>query len=230
MYILAPLNFCQYGESHKLIITIDGPAGAGKSTISKKVAKRLGFLYLDTGAMYRACALFMKKQCIPLDDEDKVSYMLKDFSIDFCKGCVFLNGKDVSLQIRTPEIDKAASQVSRIQAVRDKLSFLQKKIASDTDTVVEGRDMGTVVFPDADLKIFLTASPEERARRRQKQLAEQGNIISFDIILQQIKKRDKADTERSIAPLKPAKDAKIIDSSDMTADEVVEEIIKFLTK
>lgn len=217
-------------EQKPLIVTIDGPAGAGKSTIGKEVAKRLGLLYLDTGAMYRACALFMLENDVSPDNEKKVNHLLPRLDIRFENGNIFLNGKDVSLKIRSPEIDQAASKISQIPAVRKKLTEIQRKIASGTDVVAEGRDMGTVVFPKAEAKIFLTASPEERAWRRKRQLDEQGNIISFDIILQQIKKRDKADTERKIAPLKAAPDALIVDSTRLTAEEVIETIIKFVNR
>ncbi len=217
-------------EQKPLIVTIDGPAGAGKSTIGKEVAKKLGLLYLDTGAMYRACALFMLENDVSPDDDKKVVSLVPRLDIRFENGNIFLNGKDVSLKIRSPEIDQAASKISQIPAVRKKLTEIQRKIASGTDVVAEGRDMGTVVFPKAEAKIFLTASPEERAWRRKRQLDEQGNIISFDIILQQIKKRDKADTERKIAPLKAAPDALIVDSTRLTAEEVIETIIKFVNR
>ncbi len=224
MYILAPLKLV-IGAA-PLIITIDGPSGAGKSTIGQEVAKKLGYLFLDTGATYRACALFMLENGIPVDVERAVSPMLQEVDIDLKNAHVFLNGKDVTKKIRTPEIDQAASKISQLPSVRRKLTYLQRKIAADNNVVAEGRDMGTVVFPSADLKIFLTASPEERARRRKRQLDEEGNIISYDIILHQIKKRDKADSEREIAPLKPAEDSIIIDSTNLSAEEVVEEIIK----
>ena len=213
-----------------MIVTIDGPAGAGKSTIGKEVAKRLGLLYLDTGAMYRACALFMLENGVFPDEDKKVESLLPRLDIRFENGNIFLNGKDVSHKIRSPEIDQAASQISKIPAVREKLTQIQRKIASGTDVVAEGRDMGTVVFPKAEAKIFLTASPEERAWRRKRQLDEQGHIISFDIILRQIKKRDKADTERKIAPLKAAPDALVVDSTRLTAEEVIETIIKFVNR
>ncbi len=213
-----------------MIITIDGPAGAGKSTVAKKLANRLGFTYLDTGAMYRACALFMLEHGVRLDDEEGVSVLLDQVDIGIDNGRVFLNGQDISEKIRLPQIDQAASQISRIPSVRQKLTALQRKIAQGKDLVAEGRDMGTVVFPEADLKIFLTATPEERAERRKKQLDKEGNIISFDIILQQIKKRDKADSEREIAPLKPADDAVIIDSTRLSAERVVQEIVKLVNR
>ncbi len=213
-----------------MIVTIDGPAGAGKSTIGKEVAKRLGLLYLDTGAMYRACALFMLENGVLPDEDKKVESLLPRLDIRFENGNIFLNGKDVSRNIRSPEIDQAASKISQIPAVREKLTQIQRKIASGTDVVAEGRDMGTVVFPKAEAKIFLTASPEERAWRRKRQLDEQGHIISFDIILRQIKKRDKADTERKIAPLKAAPDALVVDSTRLTAEEVIETIIKFVNR
>ncbi len=213
-----------------MIVTIDGPAGAGKSTIGKEVAKRLGLLYLDTGAMYRACALFMLENGVLPDEDKKVESLLPRLDIRFENGNIFLNGKDVSRNIRSPEIDQAASKISQIPAVREKLTQIQRKIAYGTDVVAEGRDMGTVVFPKAEAKIFLTASPEERAWRRKRQLDEQGHIISFDIILRQIKKRDKADTERKIAPLKAAPDALVVDSTRLTAEEVIETIIKFVNR
>ena len=224
------LIFLNGMEYIPLIVTIDGPAGAGKSSIGKKVAKRLGFLYLDTGAMYRACALFMLENNVSIDDEEKVKTLLPQLDIFFENGKIFLNGEDVSNRIRSPEIDKAASKISRIPAVREKLTQLQRQIATGTNVVAEGRDMGTVVFPNAEAKIFLTASAEERAWRRKRQLDEQGHIISFDIILQQIKKRDKADTERDIAPLKAAPDALVIDSTRLTIKEVIERIIKFVNR
>jgi len=213
-----------------LIVTIDGPAGAGKSTIGKEVAQRLGFLYLDTGAMYRACALYIMENGISLGDEKKVASLLPQLDIRFDNENILLKGKDVSQKIRSPKIDQAASKISQNPAVREKLTQLQRKIASGINVVAEGRDMGTVVFPKAEAKIFLTASPEERAWRRKRQLDKQGNIISFDIILRQIKKRDKADTERKIAPLKAAHDALIVDSTKLTAEEVIETIIKFVNK
>ncbi len=213
-----------------MIVTIDGPAGAGKSTIGKKVAKRLGFLYLDTGAMYRACALFMMDNNAPIDDPGRVSALLPKIDIRFRATRVLLDGVDVSDRIRSPEIDQAASLISQIPPVREKLTLLQRKIAAGTNIVAEGRDMGTVVFPNADVKIFLTASPEERALRRKRQLDEHGNIIAFDIILQQIKKRDKKDREREIAPLKAAPDAVVIDSTELTAEEVVEAILKLVNR
>jgi len=213
-----------------LIITIDGPAGAGKSTVAKELANRLGFTYLDTGAMYRACGLFMLEHGVRLDDEKGVSALLDQIDIGIENGRVLLNGQDVSEKIRSPQIDQAASQISRIPSVRQKLTALQRKIAQGKDLVAEGRDMGTVVFPKADLKIFLTATPEERAERRKKQLDKEGNIISFDIILQQIKKRDKADSEREIAPLKPADDAVMIDSTRLSAERVVQEIVKLVNR
>jgi len=209
-----------------LIITIDGPSGAGKSTIGQEVAQKLGYLFLDTGAMYRACALYMLENGIPLEDEAAVAAALPDVDIDFKNGRVLLNGRDVTNKIRTPEIDQAASKISQLQPVRAKMTALQRKIAAGADAVAEGRDMGTVVFPNANLKVFLTASPEERARRRKKQLDKEGNIISYDIILHQIKKRDKADSDRAIAPLKPAEDSVTIDSTNLSAEEVVEEILK----
>ncbi len=213
-----------------MIITIDGPAGAGKSTVAKELANRLGFTYLDTGAMYRACGLFMLEHGVRLDDEKGVSALLDQIDIGIENGRVLLNGQDVSEKIRSPQIDQAASQISRIPSVRQKLTALQRKIAQGKDLVAEGRDMGTVVFPKADLKIFLTATPEERAERRKKQLDKEGNIISFDIILQQIKKRDKADSEREIAPLKPADDAVMIDSTRLSAERVVQEIVKLVNR
>ena len=209
-----------------MIIAIDGPAGAGKSTISKEVARRLGFTYLDTGAMYRACALYVLSTGEDPSDERKVKDLLADVKIEFQDGRIFLNGEDVSSKIRTPQIDEAASKVSRLKGVREKLTELQRQVARDMDIVAEGRDMGTVVFPDAEVKIFLDASPEERARRRKRQLEEAGKIISFEIILHQIKKRDKADSTREIAPLAAAPDAVVLDTTGMKPEKVVERIIK----
>jgi len=212
-----------------VIITIDGPAGAGKSSISKALAEKLGLTYLDSGAMYRALALYMLEKGVDINDEAQVNKHLKEVKIDFDNGSVRLDSTDVSHLIRTPEIDAASSAVSRFKAVRQRLTELQKKIGEKGGVVAEGRDMGTVVFPEADFKFFLTASPEERARRRMAQLERKNkNIIKHEIILHQIKNRDKADTMREIAPLRPANDAIIIDSTNLTFDEVLNKILNII--
>ncbi len=212
-----------------MIITIDGPAGAGKSSISKALAEKLGLTYLDSGAMYRALALYMLEKGVDINDEAQVNKHLKEVKIDFDNGSVRLDSTDVSHLIRTPEIDAASSAVSRFKAVRQRLTELQKKIGEKGGVVAEGRDMGTVVFPEADFKFFLTASPEERARRRMAQLERKNkNIIKHEIILHQIKNRDKADTMREIAPLRPANDAIIIDSTNLTFDEVLNKILNII--
>ncbi len=213
----------------KVIITIDGPAGAGKSSVSRALAEKLGFTYLDSGAMYRALALYLLEKGVDIKDEKQVEKYLEDVQIDLDNDSVFLNSRNVSHLIRTPEIDQASSAVSRISAVRNRLTELQREMEQRGDMVAEGRDMGTVVFPEADFKFFLTASPEERARRREAQLAGQKkNIINHEIILQQIKNRDKADSSRAVSPLKAASDAFIIDSTNLTFEEVIEKILNII--
>ncbi len=208
------------------VIAIDGPAGAGKSTIAKLLAKRLGLQYLDTGAMYRAVALAVKEASISPEDEAKIERLLPTLTIDLDGERVFLNGRDVSHLIRTPEIDLLASAVSRLGAVRRYLTQLQREFASKKGIVAEGRDMGTVVFPDSPYKFFLTATPEERAKRRKKQLEMQGENVLYETILKQIKKRDKQDSDRAIAPLRQAEDAQLIDTTGKTIDEILDEIIR----
>ncbi len=210
----------------QVIVTIDGPAGAGKSSVSKAVARALGFTYLDSGAMYRALALYMLEKGVDINDEAQVLEHLEDVEIRLENGAVYIDSRNVSRLIRTPEIDQASSAVSRFPPVRQRLTALQRKMGRTGNIVAEGRDMGTVVFPEADFKFFLTASPEERARRRTAQLAEKGkNIIKHEIILQQIKKRDKADSNRQVAPLRAAEDAFVIDSTNLGFDEVIEKIL-----
>ncbi len=211
-----------------MIITIDGPAGAGKSSVSRALARKLGFTYLDSGAMYRALALYMLEKGIDIGDEANVARHLGDAEIFLEDDRVYLDSRDVSHLIRTPEIDQASSAVSRFPAVRDRLTQLQKEMASEGDVVADGRDMGTVVFPWADFKFFLTASTEERARRRAFQLEQEKNILNTEIILKQIKNRDIADSTRAISPLKAADDAIIIDSTDMELHEVIEKILDII--
>lgn len=216
------------------IITIDGPSGAGKSTISRLVAARLGYTYLDTGAMYRGVGLKVSRKGISLDDEEALQQLLDSLELvlraDGGETRVLLDGEDVSAAIRTAEMALVASRVSALPAVRKKLTVLQREQARGGGLVAEGRDMGTVVFPDAGFKFFLDATPEERATRRHKELLQKGQEVSCQEILRQIKQRDHDDSTRSLAPLKPALDAVLIDSSQMEVEEVVEFIAKHLSR
>ena len=214
----------------KNIVTIDGPSGAGKSTISKLLAARLRYTYLDTGAMYRVVGLQVLRGGLDLEDlgaREKLASLLATLDMTLAPGeegketRAFQDGEDVSAAIRTPEMAMVASRVSAQAEVRKKLTEMQRTIGNNGAIVAEGRDMGTVVFPDAMHKFFLDASPMERAKRRQRQLAENGRKIEYQEILAQIKKRDEDDSNRALAPLKPAEDAVVIDSSEMGIDAVV---------
>ena len=213
------------------IVTIDGPSGAGKSTISKLLAARLHYMYLDTGAMYRLVGLQVQRRGLDLEAEgaqQQLAHLLAESDLalaaaeDGEETRALLDGEDVSEAIRTPAMAMVASRVSAEPQVRKKLTEMQQKIGSKGAIVAEGRDMGTVVFPDADHKFFLDATAEERARRRVKQLEKMGQKVQFDEILAQIVKRDQDDRSRSLAPLKAAPDAVIVDSSAMTIAEVVD--------
>ncbi len=215
-------------------IAIDGPAGAGKSTIAKKVAATLGFIYVDTGAMYRAMALYMIKEGINPGETNKIVDKCKsaDITIKHENGeqVVYLNGENVNGLIRTEEVGNMASSVSVIGFVRQKLVELQQKLAAETDVVMDGRDIGTVVLPDADLKIYLTASSKVRAERRYKELTEKGVSCNIDDIEKDIVERDYRDMHREISPLKQADDAVLIDSSNYTIEEVAKKIIDCYSK
>ena len=192
-------------------IAIDGPAGAGKSTIAKDVSKRLGYIYVDTGALYRAVGLHMLRRGITAAEPERVEAELKniDVTIHFQDGnqLVLLNEEDVSGLIRTPEVSMAASTFSALPSVREFLFDLQQELAAHNNVVMDGRDIGTVVLPKAQVKIFLTASPEERARRRFKDLEEAGKAISYEEVLKDVKERDYNDSHRAVSPLLPAADA-----------------------
>ena len=204
-------------------IAIDGPAGSGKSTVAKKIAEKLNIIYIDTGAMYRAITLKLK-------DIDKKIYeqACNNTNIEFINNKIFLDGKDVSSQIRSEEISKLTSDISKIDFVRKKLVSIQKEIADKNSVVMEGRDITTVVLPDADYKFYLSASPQIRAKRRTLQLKEKGLNADYEEILRDIKKRDNNDIKRENSPLKVADDAIVIDSSNLTADESIEKILSYI--
>lgn len=214
-------------------VAIDGPAGAGKSTIARRAAKELGFIYVDTGALYRTVGLFSIRKGFDTKDAEKVISTLGDIKITlgFKDGeqRVYLNEEDVSEAIRTPEASMGASNVSAIPKVREFLFDLQKNIAKENDCLMDGRDIGTVVLPDAQVKIFLTASPETRAKRRYDELIAKGTDVKFEDVLDDLIKRDYQDTHRDIAPLKQADDAVLVDTSNLTFDgslEAVKNVIK----
>ncbi len=204
-------------------IAIDGPAGAGKSSIAKLVSKELGYIYVDTGALYRTVGLYSIRKGIDTKDADAVTATLKDIKVElgFVDGAqhVFLNGEDVSDAIRTPEASMGASNVSAIPAVRTFLFDLQRDIAKNNNCIMDGRDIGTVVLPDAQIKLFLTASAEARAERRYKELIEKGEQVEFQDVLDDINKRDYQDSHREIAPLKQAEDAILVDNSGCNLEE-----------
>lgn len=213
-------------------IAIDGPSGAGKSTIARLVADELGFLYIDTGALYRSIGVAALRKNIEPTDSEKVIELLPHLKITlgFIDGIqhVFLNGEDVSEEIRLPASSMAASNVSAISEVRSFLFDLQKNLAAENNCIMDGRDIGTVVLPNAEVKIFLTASAEIRAKRRYDELIQNGNNVDFESVLTDIKQRDYNDTHRSVAPLKQADDAVLLDCSDLSLEEVKNEIIKII--
>ena len=211
-------------------IAIDGPAGAGKSTAARKAAENLNFIYVDTGAMYRTIGLYMLENQVSADNEDALKNALDQIQIElkYKDGvqCMFLNGEDVSGRIRTPEVSAQASVVAAIPEVREKLLDLQRSMAASQDVIMDGRDIGTHILPDAELKIYLTASVEERARRRYLELVEKGEECNIEDIRKDIADRDYRDMHRETAPLRQAEDAVLLDTSDMTLDEVVTEITR----
>lgn len=208
----------------KMIITIDGPAGAGKSTVARAVAKKLGLPYLDSGSLYRAIAWKLDGAGIQPDEEMKIKLTLAAFHLELKNGHLYADGKDISAEIRTPRVDATVSAYAARQAVREALEGIERAQAKAEGLVADGRDMGTVVFPDAGLKIFLTANDRVRAERRYRERLEKGESADFEAVLKQVQERDHYDMTREIAPLRPASGCVILDSSDMTADEVVEAI------
>ena len=213
-------------------VAIDGPAGAGKSTVSRAAAKAMGYIYVDTGALYRAVGVNALRKGIDTKDKPAVAATLSEISVDLVfengEQKVLLNGENVSEEIRTPPASMAASDVSAVPEVRAFLFDLQRDIAKRNNCIMDGRDIGTVVLPDAQVKIFLTASPEERAMRRYKELIEKGNDVNYEEVLEDLVQRDYNDSPREIAPLKPAEDGVILDTTGMSLEESVNAIIKII--
>lgn len=211
-------------------IAIDGPAGAGKSTIAKAVAGKLGIIYLDTGAMYRSVAYAVLKSGADVGDEKVVSQVLDglDMDIRYENGAqqIYVNGENVTPYLRAPHMSKAASDVSALPVVRYKMVELQREFARTHDVVLDGRDIGTFVLPDANCKFFMTADPEERAKRRYKELSEKGEKCDYDTVLKDIIQRDYNDSHRAVAPLKQADDAYYLDTTRLSIDEVIEKVVK----
>ena len=209
-------------------VAIDGPAGAGKSTVAKRVAKELGFIYVDTGAMYRALAVFFLKKGLKPEDTKEIAEVCKEaeVSIGYEEGIqqVYLNGENVTSLLRTEEVGNMASVSSAVREVRAQLLELQRELARTKDVVMDGRDIGTNILPNADVKVYLTASVETRAKRRYLELQEKGVECNLEDIARDIEERDTRDMNREIAPLKQAEDAILVDSSDMSIDEVVDTI------
>lgn len=213
-------------------VAIDGPAGAGKSTVARGAAKELGYIYVDTGALYRTVALAAQRKNI-LGDEEKIAGMLSSITVelkfdDNGEQKVYLNSEDVSSLIRTPEISMAASSVSQIPAVREFLLELQRSIARNNNVIMDGRDIGTVVLPNADVKIFLFASPECRAERRYKELIEKGEDVRYEDVLKDVNDRDYQDSDRKIAPLKPTEESVMADTTGKALPESIEMVVSVI--
>jgi cytidylate kinase len=216
------------GIQRRAVVAIDGPAGAGKSTIARRLAARLGFTYIDTGAMYRAVALWALRQNVAPDDMHRAGTLAEAADIELSPGCIRLNGEDVTEAIRTPEVSNAASRIAAIPAVRRAMVAKQRAIGERASVVMEGRDIGTVVFPHADVKVFLDANPGERVRRRFTEGKAKGEEIPESALAAQMKERDERDSTRADAPLTQAPDAIYLDSTSLTIDEVEEAILRIV--
>ncbi len=216
-----------------MIVAIDGPAGSGKTTTARSVAERLGFVHIDTGAMYRAATLQVLRDSVPLDDDSAIIKTVHRIKIELERtddGVLrtLLNGEDVSFDIRTSQVDMHVSRVSEIAGVRDEIVRQQRELGRNIDAVMEGRDIGTVVFPDAEVKVYLVASVEERAKRRQKELTLRGINHDLADVMADIQRRDQHDSTRAVAPLKPAPDATWIDTTSKSIDEQVDEVVRLV--
>jgi len=226
-------------KKNGLIIAIDGPAAVGKSTMGKLIARELGFLYIDTGAIYRAITWKVLKNNININDEEMISHLVSDIRLnierinnqslnDYYR--IFVDGEDVTGEIRNPRIDQNVSQIARLPKVRKQLICLQRKLAEKGNIVMEGRDIGSVILPQADIKFYFTASEEERIKRRYKELIKKGYSIDYELVKKQIIQRDKIDSKRKYAPLIKAKDAILIDSTKKNIEEVKDKILKIIRK
>jgi CMP/dCMP kinase len=217
-----------------MIITIDGPAGTGKTTIARMLAERLKFAYFDTGAMYRALTYYLSKQQVELKDEEKLSTLLKNFQFEIREmgkeKRYFVFEKDVTELIRTEEITRKVSEIAALPAVREALVAIQREYGKKKNAIFEGRDMGTIVFPKADVKIFLTARASVRAERRYFEFKEKNHPVKEQQVLKDILERDQFDASRLVSPLKQAEDAHLIDTSDLTVDQVIEKMLTFIPK
>ena len=216
----------------KLIVTIDGPSGTGKSTAARRLARRLNYLYLDTGAMYRAVALKALRRKISLNNRAALTRLARATRIGFSKGSgrpgTFLDGKEVTAEIRHPAVSLAASRVATVPGVRKAMVRIQRRIGAQRGVVAEGRDTGTVVFPKADLKVFLAASAPERARRRRAELKEMGHRVPLAQVLREVRQRDRRDREREISPLRPARGAVRLNNTKLRASEVFAKLVAFV--
>lgn len=211
-----------------MIITLDGPAGAGKSSAARALACRLGWCYMDTGAMYRAVTLVALEQSLPLDDAERLAALAESLAIAFRDGRVLIGERDVSTEIRTERITAATRPVADAPPVRDAMKRMQRALAEGLDVVTEGRDQGTVVFPHAELKVFLTASPEERARRRQREEESRGVATSLGEVLEAQNRRDDGDRSRAVGAMRAADDAVIVETDGLTQDQVVDRLVQLI--